>query len=232
VAVPQERLAVRLFAGSQTVTATGTDVDIALSGACAQVVAARFTLRSTTGDSVPVGVRAEVVDAATVRLAGPDCRLVVTTPGGHSTTAVLRRGRSALVSVSDTVPYPLADAALGCQTFPTSPLPPGMSDPAAAVDGDPATSWTPGSTDARMVVDLGSVTDIHGVMTRWRHGPAPAAVIEFSTDGVTYEPAGALTRRGSSAGLDVRGTARYVALALSGGHLGHAGLTALTVVPA
>lgn len=39
---------------------------------------------------------------------------------------------------------PVADLAFTKRTFPTSPLPPGMSDPDLTVDGGPATAWQPG----------------------------------------------------------------------------------------
>ncbi|WP_030968230.1 discoidin domain-containing protein [Streptomyces sp. NRRL S-1824] len=232
VAVPQERLAVDLFAGTQTVTAAGTDFSAHLDGASAKVVAARFTLRSETGGAVPVGVRAEVLDAATLRLTGPSCRLVVTTPGGRNATVRLRRGRPAEVSVRGVVPYPLADAALGCDTFPNGPLPTGMSDPSLAVDCDPATSWTPGSSQARMVVDLGSPVAVQRIRAEWTHGRIPSAAVEFSSDGLAYQPGGTLRGRGSTASLDIQVTARYVALTVSRWNTRDARLTTLAVVPA
>ncbi|WP_329140372.1 discoidin domain-containing protein [Streptomyces sp. NBC_01476] len=231
VSVPGEPTRVRLFAGHQTVTATGTDYKAELDGACAAVAATRFTLRSRTGGRVPAGIEAYAADAATVELRGPDCRLVVTTPGGRSVPVELRRGRTAQVTVPGTTPFPLADAALGCETFPNGPLPTGMSDPAAAVDGDPATSWRPGPSHGRMVVDLGSPTPLRQVRAQWTGGRVPAAVVEFSTDGLTYTAAGSLHTRGRTATRDIRTTARYVALTVPGWTTRHAALAGLSVVP-
>jgi hypothetical protein len=39
---------------------------------------------------------------------------------------------------------PSPNLVLGRTTFPTSPLPPGMSDPDEAVGGNPGTGWNPG----------------------------------------------------------------------------------------
>lgn len=232
VAVPQQRSRVTLFAGTQTVTASGTDVSVELDGASALVAAARFTLRTTTGGAVPTGVRAEVLDAATVRFTGPACRLVVTSPDRRSATVSLRRGRSATASLRGVTAYPLADAALGCATFPNGPLPTGMSDPSAAVDGDPHTSWTPGSAKARMVVDLGSPVAVRRIAAAWTSGRIPSAAVEFSSDGVTYTAARTLRRSGSATALDVAATARYVALAVSDWRSHDARLTGLSVTPA
>ncbi|GDY79715.1 hypothetical protein SAV31267_092000 [Streptomyces avermitilis] len=66
---------------------------------------------------------------------------------------------------------PLADLALGRIVFPTAPLPPGMTDPRAAVDGDAGTAWSPGP-DGRMVVDLDAEQHITEIRTQWRGGHA------------------------------------------------------------
>ncbi|MFI8003422.1 discoidin domain-containing protein [Streptomyces sp. NPDC086010] len=231
VSVPGQDDGLRLYAGSQTVTAGGTDFAAELGAATAEVAAARFTLRSATRRAVPAGVRADVVDAATVRLTGPDCDLVVTAEDGRRARVRLHRGRTSEVSVRGATAYPLADAALGCVTFPTGPLPDGMSDPAAAVDGDARTSWTPGSEKARLVVDLGSSRPIGRILTEWTPGRVPGATVEFSDDGVTYGQRGALLGYTAVRGLTTEATARYVALDVSGWRRGHARLTSLSVVP-
>jgi hypothetical protein len=125
----------------------------------------------------------------------------------------LRAGQARTVTLPGTAPYPLDDLALGRVTFPTSPLPAGMSDPGAAVDGDPATSWAPGP-GGRMVVDLGAVVPLGTLTARWTAGPAPAARVETSADGLTYQPAGTLTGRGPAVSLPLAGQARYVAVAV------------------
>ncbi|ANZ39547.1 hypothetical protein BBK82_29360 [Lentzea guizhouensis] len=84
--------------------------------------------------------------------------------------------------------FPVDDLALGRVTFPNSVLPPGMSDPARAVDGEDRTAWTPGR-DGRMVVDLGAVHRIGHVRLKWTDGREPAHTVSYSVDGRTYGPA-------------------------------------------
>ncbi|MEU6608624.1 discoidin domain-containing protein [Streptomyces shenzhenensis] len=233
VSVPQDTRSVRLYAGMQTLTADGTDYRAELPAARAEVAPARFVLRPDGGGRVPAGLRAEVVDAATLRLTGPSCRLVVIPLGGHggpATHVSVRRGRTEIVTVRGTTAYPLTDMALGRVTFPTAPLPAGMSDPAAAVDGDPHTSWSPGA-DGRMVVDLGAPTAIGEIRISWTGGRVPSAEAEFSTDGLSYEPVGTFRTRGRVATLTTKGTARYVALRIRGRARNDARVVSLSVLP-
>lgn len=125
-------------------------------------------------------------------------------------------------------PYPLADAALGRPTFPTSPLPKGMSDPAAAVDGDAGTSWDPG-TGGRMVVDLGAARPVTEIGAVWSAGRVPGATVAFSTDGLAYTAVGPLASRGRVSSLRAAGTARYVALTVTGRRPHDARLVSLSV---
>ncbi|MEV7405170.1 discoidin domain-containing protein [Streptomyces sp. NPDC091267] len=231
VAVPRQGDGLYLYDGTQTVTADGTDFAAELDGATAAVAAARFTLRPATGATVPPGVRVEVLDGSTLRLSGPSCELAVTAVNGRRAKVRLSQGRTVRLSVPGTVAYPLADAALGCDTFPNGPFPTGMSDPAAAVDGSPRTSWTPGSDRARMVVDLGSPLPVERVLAEWTAGRTPRATVAFSTDGVTYRAGGALRAHAASGSLATRTTARYVALDVSGWSSGHARLRTLSVIP-
>ncbi|SCE09588.1 F5/8 type C domain-containing protein [Streptomyces sp. DvalAA-14] len=231
VAVAQDRSRLTLFAGAQVVTAGGTEYTAVLGAACAQVAAARFTLRAAARGGVPTGVRAEVVDAATVRLDGPRTRLILGTPDGRQVTAEIRPGRTSEVTVPHATPYPLPDAAIGQDTFPSAPLPPGMSDPAAAVDGNPATSWRPGP-GGRMVVDLGAPTALREIRAAWTGGRVPEASIALSADGLTYQDAGILRGRGRDVSLTTTATARYVALTVSAQHTSDARVASLTVTPA
>ena len=146
-------------------------------------------------------------------------------------TTDVRPGRATEVTVPHTTPYPLPDAAIGRDTFPTAPLPPGMCDPAAAVDGNPATSWRPGP-GGRMVVDLGSPTALREIRAEWTGGRVPDASIALSTDGLTFQDAGILRGRGRMASLTTTATARYVALTVSAHPASDAQVTALTVTPA
>jgi hypothetical protein len=181
----------------------------------------RITLSAS---SIPAGLRAEVVDGSTVRLSGPACHVTVSAQG-RKVGATVRAGRTTTVTVPRATAYPLADLALGRPTFPTSPLPAGMTDPQAAVDGDEATAWTPGR-DGRMVVDLGSEQHISEIRTHWRAGPIPSSQVEFSLDGRTYENAARLSARGV---LRTDRTARYVALRVTASGADTAALTAFTI---
>ncbi|WP_075017124.1 discoidin domain-containing protein [Actinacidiphila rubida] len=231
VTVPQDTGAVTLYAGSQTVTAQGTVFRARLAAASAVVAPARAVLRAVDG-RVPQGLTAEVSDAATVVLTGPTCQVEIAAPGGRAVRVPLRAGRARTVTLPGTAPYPLDDLALGRVTFPTSPLPPGMSAPAAAVDGDPHTAWTPGPA-GRMVVDLGAVVPLGTVTARWTVERAPAARVEVSADGLTYTQAGTLAGgRDGTASLALTGQARYVALAVAPGAPREARLASLAVTAA
>ncbi|MFH8484542.1 discoidin domain-containing protein [Streptomyces longisporoflavus] len=220
VTVPRSRAGqARLYEGVQTLTESATAYRVQLPAAAALLAPPRITL---SANRLPVGLRAEVVDGSTVRLSGPSCRVTVSAQG-RSVGATVRAGRTTTITVPRATAYPLADLALGRVTFPTAPLPPGMTDPRAAVDGDEVTAWQAGQDD-RMVVDLGAEQHIGEIRTRWRGGHIPASRVEFSLDGLTYEGSARLSARGS---LRTDRSARYVALrvtAASGG-----ALTALTV---
>ncbi|GAA1367145.1 discoidin domain-containing protein [Streptomyces beijiangensis] len=210
VGITQNTRAVRLYEGEQTVTATGTEFHATAGAVQAMLLPPRLTLSVTGGGRLPAGIRAEVTDARTVRLTGPSSRLTVTAPNGRTARVTLRSGRTKDVTLPGVTPHPLTDAALGRTTFPTTPLPAGMSDPAAAVDGDTRTSWTPGP-GGRMVVDLGAVRPLTGARVEWTGGRVPSAGVEFSSDGRSYESAGTLSRRST---LTTAGSARYVALSV------------------
>ncbi|WP_033440486.1 discoidin domain-containing protein [Saccharothrix sp. NRRL B-16314] len=227
VAVRQDLTAVRLYRGRQVVTRTGTDYELRIDGAVARVEPPRFTLE---GD-VPVGLTALVHDGAHVTLtgapSGPVARMVLVGAHGGRMPVALPAGVRRDVTLPEARPYPLDDLALGRTTFPTSPLPPGMTDPAAAVDDDPGTAWTPGPA-GRMVVDLGAPHHIGRVGLVWAPGRVPDCVITTSTDGRSYGPPVAAPRY-HRADLVVDTTARYVAVTAHGWHPGDAALTGLSV---
>ncbi|MEW2544351.1 discoidin domain-containing protein [Streptomyces sp. NPDC047002] len=228
VSVPQDTRSLTLFAGASTVTARGVDHEVRLDAASAAVLPARLTVRAEGGGRVPRGLRADVVDGATVELSGPACRLLVSAPGARPVRVTVARGRGRRVVLRGVTPYPLADAALGRPTFPTSPLPHGMTDPAAAVDGEAGTAWDPGS-DGRMVVDLGAALHVVEAAAVWTGGRVPEAAVAYSADGVTYTTAGRLRGRGRTATLRAPGTARYVALSVTGRRPHDARLVSLSV---
>ncbi|QQM46125.1 discoidin domain-containing protein [Streptomyces liliifuscus] len=222
VTIPGSRAeGIRLYQGVQTVTESGTAFHAELSAASAALAPARIVL---SGGRIPVGLRAEVRDGRTVRLTGPSCHVTVSAQG-RSVNATVRAGRTTTVTVPRAKAYPFADLALGRTTFPTAPLPPGMTDPRAAVDGDAGTAWSPGP-DGRMVVDLGAEQHITEIRTQWRGGHAPASQVEFSLDGRTYSGAARLSARGV---LRADRTARYVALRVITSAARPASLVALTV---
>ncbi|MGW7667025.1 discoidin domain-containing protein [Streptomyces sp. NPDC054775] len=228
VDLPQDRSHVVLFEGRQTVTAQGSAYEAALDTATAVLLPPRLTLRPLSGGSLPVGLVAEVVDGATLRLTGPSCRIQVAGQGDNE-VAVVRAGRTTTVSLRRADAYPLSDLALGRTVFPTNPLPPGMSDPSAAVDGDTETAWVPGS-DGRMVVDLGAQLPIRSIRTEWTGGRLPALTAELSSDGISYTPAGRLTGHGRTRQLATDATARYVALATDASGKNDARLISLSVI--
>jgi len=210
--------AIRLYRGTQRVTATGTDYDTTMAPATALVEPWRFTLRNLRGGPVPAGISATVVDAQHITLAGPPSMLGVTQTGtGLEIPVVLPAMSGRTVTFPAGRPYPLADLAAGRVTFPTSPLPPGMSDPFAAVDDDPRTSWTPGR-NGRMAVDLGGSQPISGVSLQWTTGVNPSVTVSTSVDGVTYIPGTAAS------------SARYVAVS-TGWRSGQATLVSVVVHP-
>jgi hypothetical protein len=106
---------------------------------------------------------------------------------------------------------PVADLALTKTTFPTSPLPAGMSDPDLAVDGDSATAWRPGP-GGRMVVDLGALHALDRATLSWQAGRVTPAVISVSDDGLTYRQVATAAGKGEES-LPLGGvTGRYVAV--------------------
>jgi hypothetical protein len=227
VAVPQRGGRREVYEGEQTVTREGLDYRARLDAASASLLAPRFTLTALSGRALPSGLRVRVVDGATLILSGAHCRLRIEAQG-RRTDAVVRGGRETRVTLRGAQPFPHHDHALGRNIFPTSPLPPGMSRPDAAVDGDPDTAWQSGR-DGRMVVDLGARTDVRWVEAQWRTGAAPAARVEFSTDGVRYQRAGTLDGRGRVRRLTRAGSARYVAVTVQGAPHAHDGLIRLSV---
>ncbi|MEW1722929.1 discoidin domain-containing protein [Streptomyces sp. NPDC093109] len=227
IAIPRTGTETVVFEGVQRLTADGTVLEAALAAASAIVLAPRFTLTPLTGRPLPPGLRVEVVDGATLRLSGASCAVRVQAQG-HGKTAVVRADRTITVVLAGAAAHPYDDLALGRTVFPTSPLPEGMSDPAAAVDGDARTAWRPGAR-GRMVVDLGAPLPVRLAEAEWTAGPVPGATVGLSTDGITYRNAGLLTGRGRLRRLTVSGTARYVSIEAEGAHTSVAHLRRLTV---
>ncbi len=227
VEVPQDGRHRHVYEGEQTVTRQGIGYTAHLDAASALLLPPRFTLVPLSGGSLPPGLRVRVGDGATLHLSGPRCRVRIEAQG-RSTVTTVRAGHEVRVTLRGARPFPHDDHALGRNTFPTNPLPPGMSSPGAAVDGAPDTVWRPGR-DGRMVVDLGASTEVRRVEAEWTTGSAPAARVEFSTDGVRYRRVGTLTGHGRVRAVAYQGPARYVAVTVDGTPRAHEGLVRLSV---
>ncbi|GAA3220856.1 discoidin domain-containing protein [Dactylosporangium siamense] len=206
----------RLHRGLSVVRADGgLDLTASVPAGGGAVRPTRFTVTGTA----PAGTRFNVADSHHLSVTAPagtavDVRLAA---GGWSVQAQVPAGATRSYTATFGGPVtPATDLARGRTTFPTSPLPAGMGEPSRAVDGDPATSWRPG-TGGRMVVDLGAARTVAAVALTWTAGTVPAARIETSTDGAAY------TTFGGSV------SARYIAVAVPAWRTGDPDLVHLTV---
>lgn len=190
VTIPQATGETVLYQGTQQAHgAAASRLRVTLPAADAQIAPARFTARSADGTGLPDGLACTVIDSRTVVLNGPSCTLLLRSLATGETVRVrVRAGQDVRADFADGYRTPTMNLARGRRTFPTSPLPAGMTDPAAAVDGDPGTSWSPGAAGRRIVVDLGAGHVIGDVRLRWCPGRAPAVCIEASPDGLHYHP--------------------------------------------
>ncbi len=216
----------RLYRGVQTVRHDGLSWEVTQPGGTARVEPPRFTVDGAP----PVGTRFVVADSHHVAVHAPaGQRAAVTLRAGlWSSTVRVPAGRSRSVTVPGGPVTPTADLARGRTTFPTSPLPDGMTDPARAVDGDGATAWRPGPA-GRMVVDLGGVHTTTLIRLVWTSGRVRPLRLERSTDGLTYTTVARAPAPRRLAELPVRATARYVAVAVEGWQPGDAELVDLAV---
>ncbi|MFC5001976.1 discoidin domain-containing protein [Dactylosporangium cerinum] len=207
----------RLYRGLSVARADGgLDLTASVPAGGGAVRPTRFTVTGTA----PAGTRFNVADSHHLSVTAPagaavDVRLAA---GGWSVQAQVPAGATRSYTTTFGGPVtPATDLARGRTTFPTSPLPAGMGEPSRAVDGDPATSWRPG-TGGRMVVDLGAAQSVAAVALTWTAGTVPAARIETSTDGAAYT-----TFSGTV-------SARYVAVAVPAWRTGDPDLVHLTVL--
>lgn len=215
--LPQGREAV-LFRGVQTVQDNKSAYQVALAAADARVEPPRFHMAAADAGPMPE-VRAEVLDSGSVRLANLEesgvARLTVTSVAtGEQRTAAVPAARQQTMMFDRGTVTPTDDLARARTTFPTSPLPEGMSDPDNAVDGDPDTVWRPGGTTGRMVVDLGTVRNLGAAVLTWAPGaPADATVrAEVSTDGLSWTEAGSAAVHEPRQVLKLDTAARYLAV--------------------
>jgi hypothetical protein len=229
VALTQDASRIAIYPGTQEVTATGTDLTATLKAASAAVLPMRFVLRPLGAPTLPVGLQAEVVDGSTVRLRGPACQVQVSSPATAQHAVVNVGATPREVVLSQASAFPFTDLALGRVTFPTSPLPPGMSDPRAAVDGDANTAWTPGKR-GRMVVDLGVARPISRVDFDWLGNRGVPVDVATSTDGISYSDPVRVPARQNTAALTT--TARYVSVLVIDWPTGGPQLRTLSVISA
>ncbi|MGW7537356.1 discoidin domain-containing protein [Amycolatopsis sp. NPDC054798] len=230
--LPQDRTALLLYRGTQKTTASGSSFTFELAPAEGRIEPPRFTVRGKSGGAVPPGLTVVVHDASRVDLAAPPGLLpavvTVTPTGGRPRTVALPPRQTVPVVFAETRPYPLNDRALGATTFPAEPLPPGMTSPDAAVDDNPATAWQPGP-GGRMIVDLGAPLRIATVELAWTPGRVPAAVVETSTDGITYTETGRPDRK-RTASVTVTAPVRYLAVRTPDWRPGDGGLARLSAL--
>jgi hypothetical protein len=208
----------RIYRGVQTATAHGLQWTVTLAGGTALVEPPRFTIDGP----VPPGTRFDVADSRTVTVTAPPgqgLRLTVRT-AGRSVPVRLKPGAGRTLTVPGSPVTPTADRARGRTTFPTSPLPAGMTSPGRAVDGDPATSWRPGPS-GRMVVDLGVPVTVGDVCLTWTSGPVRPVRLALSLDGLDYFPYSAATPV----------PARYLMLTVEDWHAGDAELIEVAAFP-
>jgi hypothetical protein len=232
ITLPRPGSTTLLYRGHQITTGSGSEYLVTLGAATARVEAPRFALSG----SVPTGLAASVDDSRHVTLTAPTGAggmVTVTSSAGTGERHVvaLRPGGATRITFVTGRSTPTADLALGRTTYPTSPLPPGMSDPGLAVDGDPGTAWLPGpGNGGRMVVDLGASLTFGTVALTWTPGRVRPCTVSVSDDGVTYTRIGGGAGAGNSQTLTVQATGRYLALAVTAWSPGDAGLASLSLM--
>jgi hypothetical protein len=226
VTLPYDGDTVPLFAGEQTLGADSSTLTVTVPAGSAAVLAPRATVPVASAVSASEsagGLAVSVADGRTVHV-DPAAAGSVVAPFAASTIDVTNvetgETRALAVGVEDVAgaatflgatPYPVPDLALSTLTFPASVLPEGMTAPAAAVDGDESTTWTPGP-DGRMVTDLGAAHPIGSVATLWNGPDAPASTVSLSDDGITFHDVGSLDAGTTHGVVAVDASARYVAL--------------------
>ncbi len=217
----------RLYRGVQTVRSDGLSWVVTQPGGTARVEPPRFTIDGTA----PVGTRFAVTDSHHVVVSAPARRPATVTlrAGLWSSTVRVPAGRSRSVTVPGGPVTPTADLARGRTTFPTSPLPDGMTDPARAVDGNSGTAWRPGPA-GRMVVDLGDPRTATLIRLTWTAGRIRPLRLERSTDGLTYTAVARAPEPSRPTEFAVRVTARYVAVVVEDWQPGDAELVDLAVL--
>lgn len=212
VTLPHGAGAIPLFVGTQTVSAGATVLEVTVPAASAIVLSPRATFEPS-GGAVVGEAHVTLPDASAVEgiASSGDIAGTLRNLQTGATEPVTFGAVAAKVTFAGAKPYPDEDLAVSRLTFPASVLPSGMSDPAAAVDSDVSTSWTPGP-DGRMVVDLGEPMTFAQVAVLWDGSKIPDATVSVSDDGFTFTDIGQPVARGGVAIQEANTTARYVAL--------------------
>ncbi|MDM7830610.1 discoidin domain-containing protein [Cellulomonas edaphi] len=228
VTLPYSGETVSLFAGSQTLGADSSTLTVTVPARSSAVLAPRMNVARSA--AAAAGLVADVRDARSVEVSSAqpatlDVQNVQT--GAHLSAQVT--DEAATLRFADATAYPVQDLALSTLTFPASVLPPGMTDPQLAVDGDATTSWVPGP-DGRMVVDLGAARAVGQVALVWDGTDVPDAVVSTSDDGLTFHDVGAPAGDATTTVIDVDATVRYVAVSTQWA-AGRSGLAAFRVLP-
>ncbi|GAA5011455.1 discoidin domain-containing protein [Actinopolymorpha pittospori] len=233
--VPEQGAGRTVYLGRQQTTQAGLSYEVDLPSASAAVQVPRFRL-STSGS--PAGLDVEVLDSQHARLtnvaAGASVNVALTSVGtGERVTVRVPAGQTRDARFRDGVLTPTTDLARDRITYPSSPLPPGMSDPDLAVDADPRTSWSPGAGERRLVVNLGGTHRVSGAVFHWTSPRAPSYVVETSEDGVTWTRAATSPAQpGRSQEFHFDADAAYVSVLVGDWHRGQAGVADLQVTGA
>jgi hypothetical protein len=207
----------RVYRGLQTITDDSLQWTVTMEGATAVVEPPRFRI----GGAVPMGTRFDVTDSRTLTITAPGKAVTLTVKAGPFSTKVrVPAGKSRKVTAPVPVLTPTRDRARCRPTYPTSPLPPGMTSPGRAVDGNPKTSWRPGPS-GRMVVDLGVPVNVADVQLTWTRGPGRPVHLSWSADGLTYHPLS----------LHTPVELRYVMVTVTGWKPGNAELVEIAAYP-
>ncbi|WP_284294837.1 discoidin domain-containing protein [Luteimicrobium album] len=219
---------VSLFEGRQKLGASSSTLTVTVPAGTAGVLAPRFEVPVSAARR---GLETTVEDGRTLTVQGGSAGTlsVKNVETGDRRTAVVTSQRPATVTFATASPFPVQDLALSTITFPGSVLPDGMTSPARAVDGDPATSWTPGP-DGRMVVDLGAARAVGSVVLQWDGTKVPASVVSVSDDGLTFHDVGGTSKGAPTGVVHVGATTRYVAVSTQWKD-GDADLASLAAVP-
>lgn len=223
---------VLLYRGRQSTVSGGTAYEVSLPAAKALVEPPRFGLASRS--PLPSGLQITVTDSKHVSVMAPaDSPVVYATmtsrATGENRPVNVHPGQTVQLTFNQGRLTPSSNLALGRTTYPTSPLPATTSDPAFAVDGNPATSWRPGP-GGRMVVDLGSQLGLGTMELTWIAGRAPPAAISVSADGMSFTSIGSTPGGPTGQRLTLGTSARYVALSVPGWSVGDASLTEISVL--